>query len=202
MGRRSTDLQGQQFGNLRVLDLFGIEANASRAALWRCECSCGNIHTVRASNLTGGHTTRCASCSHRRNTPQAPTAVLPTHPLRIAQLWCAFNGDQGGFARVVDCDGHVLCRTHLSRSKLRIRSNAASTPMIRRCLLTLEFMGMIGSRQEYNSFTRWAKASNVTLNQHMFTPEQQMQELWFQSVHAPELAQLQAIHSAKVIQET
>lgn len=53
----STDLTGQRFGRLVVLDRAG--ANHSGRSQWRCICDCGNEHTTKQSSLQNGH---CKSC--------------------------------------------------------------------------------------------------------------------------------------------
>ena len=50
---------GQTFGSLAVLADAGSDARRKR--LWRCQCSCGNVTTVRASDLKNGRAWRCRS---------------------------------------------------------------------------------------------------------------------------------------------
>jgi hypothetical protein len=60
------DLTGQRFGELVALEHVGYDR--FRRALWRCECSCGAMKTVRSNNLLQHHTISCrhvndANCS-------------------------------------------------------------------------------------------------------------------------------------------
>lgn len=56
---------GQKFGRLTVLERAGRDKQ--RQALWKCQCDCGNITTVRGSNLRNGHTQSCGH-HHRGHT--------------------------------------------------------------------------------------------------------------------------------------
>ena len=58
---KKTDLLGQKFGKLTVID----EATSIRTksgnvmAMWKCRCDCGNECVVLANNLKRGHTNSC-----------------------------------------------------------------------------------------------------------------------------------------------
>lgn len=51
------DLSGLVFGRLTAV--FVVSKDRSGSSLWHCECSCGGVSTVRASNLTQGVTNSC-----------------------------------------------------------------------------------------------------------------------------------------------
>ena len=54
------NLQGERFGHLVVLRLFGIKKPASKArTLWYCLCDCGNERIVPSNYLTSGDTKSC-----------------------------------------------------------------------------------------------------------------------------------------------
>ena len=55
---------GKKFGFLTVIDLDHV--NKNHATYWLCECDCGNMITVRGSNLKNGHTKSCGCISHGR----------------------------------------------------------------------------------------------------------------------------------------
>lgn len=50
-------LEGQQFGDLKVLELIGLDEG--KKAIWKCQCSCGNIIEVKASYLNRHKKTNC-----------------------------------------------------------------------------------------------------------------------------------------------
>lgn len=52
----TTDLTGQQFGRLKVLEYKGIDKKGS---YWKCQCSCGKIVICSADNLQRGKTKSC-----------------------------------------------------------------------------------------------------------------------------------------------
>lgn len=53
----ATDMKGQRFGKLVVLERDG--SNSQRLAKWKCQCDCGNICSVAGSSLRSGYTTSC-----------------------------------------------------------------------------------------------------------------------------------------------
>jgi hypothetical protein len=58
MGPRTIDLSGKKFTRLIVIEFAGYE-KGRRAALWRCECECGEVVVVRATTLKNGETRSC-----------------------------------------------------------------------------------------------------------------------------------------------
>ena len=56
-GHRFKDLTGQTFGRLTVISCCGKDHR--NRYVWRCKCSCGNIHTVVGQCLSAGHSTSC-----------------------------------------------------------------------------------------------------------------------------------------------
>ena len=54
--RRITDLRGNRYGRLMVT---GFGGRRGRVLTWVCRCDCGRSVTVRAANLTKGHTRSC-----------------------------------------------------------------------------------------------------------------------------------------------
>ena len=62
------------FGNLKVLakaDKFSDR----RGILWVCECSCGIICNIYATNLRTGQTTKCKICSKRKGLSSGTTGL-------------------------------------------------------------------------------------------------------------------------------
>ena len=58
---RTINLIGQNFGNLTVIkhDSERIAHSQQRRSFWLCQCSCGNITSVRGESLRKGHTKSC-----------------------------------------------------------------------------------------------------------------------------------------------
>ena len=56
---RALNLQGQQFGNLKVLQRVEGKRSAERSIIWQCQCICGNIVEIPANHLTKGFYTSC-----------------------------------------------------------------------------------------------------------------------------------------------
>jgi hypothetical protein len=59
-GRKVVDLTNKQYGKLTVKELHRVSKNG---AVWKCECECGRIILVRASNLRSGSAIHCRPCS-------------------------------------------------------------------------------------------------------------------------------------------
>ena len=63
----STDLAGQRFGKLTILerDYETQKIKKSKDSMWKCQCDCGNIISVRRPNLIQGMTKSCGClCSN------------------------------------------------------------------------------------------------------------------------------------------
>ncbi len=50
------DLTGQRFGRLLVTGPFTV---LTKRSFWGCSCDCGNLVTIQAAHLSGGHTRSC-----------------------------------------------------------------------------------------------------------------------------------------------
>lgn len=59
-GRIALDYKGKRFGNLVAIESF----SDGHSKIWKCECDCGNICNVSASNLKKG-TKYCWSCRNK-----------------------------------------------------------------------------------------------------------------------------------------
>lgn len=61
-GHNKIDLTGQRFNRLVVLE--EVEQEKKGIILWKCQCDCGNITTVRTANLRHGNIGSCG-CYNR-----------------------------------------------------------------------------------------------------------------------------------------
>jgi hypothetical protein len=52
------DLRGKIFGKLTVIRFAGTPW-PRYGAMWRCQCACGRVVTVRSDNLLSGNTRSC-----------------------------------------------------------------------------------------------------------------------------------------------
>ena len=67
------DLTGQRFGKLIVLEKIDYKDTPNRSeALWRCQCDCGNLTTVKGTNLREGRTKSCG-CLQRETASKLGT---------------------------------------------------------------------------------------------------------------------------------
>lgn len=57
MPRTATDLRGQRFGRLAVVERAG--SDSGRNALWLCKCDCGNTKTIAGYRMLRGTTSSC-----------------------------------------------------------------------------------------------------------------------------------------------
>lgn len=61
-------LEGQRFGRLVVLNLSSSnDGSKSNKVVWECQCDCGTIVFVRASDLSSGNTSSCGCYGRERN---------------------------------------------------------------------------------------------------------------------------------------
>ena len=70
-GNGFKDITGQHFGRLTVIERdynYPFEHNLARktSAYWKCKCDCGNIITVRGTNLRNGKTKSCGCLSKEK----------------------------------------------------------------------------------------------------------------------------------------
>lgn len=61
---KSRHLEGQQFGQLTVLEYAG--KNKYSQSIWKCKCSCGNITYTTGNGLINGNTRSCG-CLRNKN---------------------------------------------------------------------------------------------------------------------------------------
>ena len=63
-----TDLTGQKFNYLTVIEFYPTEKGESR---WRCKCDCGNEAIVIGKHLISGHTKSCGCYVVKKSTEKA-----------------------------------------------------------------------------------------------------------------------------------
>lgn len=63
-----TDLTGQKFNYLTVVEFYPTEKGESR---WRCKCDCGNEAIVIGKHLISGHTKSCGCYVVKKSTEKA-----------------------------------------------------------------------------------------------------------------------------------
>lgn len=76
---KATDLTGQKFGRLTVLER--MDNNARREAMWRCRCDCGNITIARGTKLRSGRTRSCGCVKHGGHSTHGGSAS------RLYHIW-------------------------------------------------------------------------------------------------------------------
>jgi len=60
MARKLRDYTGEKFGRLTVVDQYLLEDNTGyKRTFFECECSCGEVLTVRSNNVLTGRTQSC-----------------------------------------------------------------------------------------------------------------------------------------------
>jgi hypothetical protein len=88
MGKPLRDLTGQAFGFLTAVEL-GPKLKATSGAWWLCKCECGNVKSIRSSDLVGGKIRSCG-CKHQNLKGEA----LKKHGgkgTRTYRIWCAMK---------------------------------------------------------------------------------------------------------------
>lgn len=88
MGKPLRNLQGQTFGFLTAIEL-GPKLKKTSGAWWLCQCTCGTVKSIRASDLTGGKIRSCG-CKHQ----ELKSDSLKKHGAtrtRTYRIWCAMK---------------------------------------------------------------------------------------------------------------
>ena len=93
-----TDLTGQKFGHLTVIER--VESDKYGHARWRCKCDCLNQTEliVFADNLRRGHTRSCG-CDRRSHGELIIEELLKEHNIPYIQEYKAFKFSSGTWAR-------------------------------------------------------------------------------------------------------
>lgn len=91
MGRNKIAV-GAKFGRLTVIER--ARSDAYHYPHWVCKCDCGAVTTVRAGNLTSGHTSSCG-CLRRELLTGAAAKGSHSSPSRCAprlyRIWAAMK---------------------------------------------------------------------------------------------------------------
>lgn len=79
------DMTGRVIGRLSVIEECGRDASGH--VLWRCHCECGNVVTVRGSDLISEDTTSCG-CYQRERVAEANTTHGASQT-RLYYVWAS-----------------------------------------------------------------------------------------------------------------
>ncbi|WP_179022022.1 hypothetical protein [Winogradskyella forsetii] len=80
-----SDLTGQTFSRLKVLSYEG--RNKQYDSLWKCECDCGTIKTIRGGVLKNGHTQSCGCLQKERTSVAKTTHGLINDNYKLYKVW-------------------------------------------------------------------------------------------------------------------
>ncbi len=83
---RIKDLTGMTFGRLIAIECTG--KNKHGAAMWRCDCSCGNVLSVVSYSLVQGVTKSCGCMKHDTPAPNRTHNMTRTPLFRV---WAAMH---------------------------------------------------------------------------------------------------------------
>lgn len=107
--REPENLKGKRFGRLTVLELTE-HRKSNGAAVWRCQCDCGNELTVSSSNLKRGATASCG-CIRREN-----LANMQFGKLTVLRLGEKSNKGNGSFW-ICQCECGKQCEVQGNKLK-------------------------------------------------------------------------------------
>lgn len=94
MGGKRSDLTGQVFGRLAVLEF----SHNKHHAYWKCRCECGEVRTVRAVYLKSGHTTSCG-CYNRERVTSHGMYDSPEYTIWRAMIQRCTNPNASNYSR-------------------------------------------------------------------------------------------------------
>ena len=89
---KSKIVAGAKFGRLTVIEC--AISDMYRYPHWVCKCDCGSITTVRAGNLTSGHTSSCGCLRRELLTGAAAKGErngTSLNELRLYRIWAAMK---------------------------------------------------------------------------------------------------------------
>lgn len=69
---KAEDLTGQKFGRLTAVRKSENQAGKSKRTAWVCQCDCGNLCQVNATNLKSGRTRSCGCLRSEKMQTQNP----------------------------------------------------------------------------------------------------------------------------------
>lgn len=87
---RTNNLTGQQFGRLTVI---GLDDRNTRKTYWICQCSCGNMKSVRSDSLQNG-TIRSCGCL-KKETDAINLVKNHSHKMSGSRLYNIWQGMKG-----------------------------------------------------------------------------------------------------------
>ena len=59
MPKAKIDLLGQRFGELKVIEYDEVRSKQAHRSYWKCQCSCGEIKSIRASDIVNAKSCGC-----------------------------------------------------------------------------------------------------------------------------------------------
>lgn len=59
MPKAKIDLLGQHFGELEVIEYDQDRSKQAHRSYWKCQCSCGKIKSIRASDIVNAKSCGC-----------------------------------------------------------------------------------------------------------------------------------------------
>lgn len=80
------DMTGKKYGKLTVIEKDGGDTAGAR---WKCVCDCGNVITVRGTNLRRGLTTSCGC--HQKNVVKMENTTHGQYTSRLHRIWSAMK---------------------------------------------------------------------------------------------------------------
>jgi hypothetical protein len=118
------DLVGKQFGKLKVLEFsHSIKYKSGTHSLWKCQCDCGAVVTVRRNHLITGGIRGCGVCLHKKDKGIASFNRVYKHYLQGAvNRGLEFSLDKEYFRHITSEDCYY-CGNHPSTVQKTERCN-------------------------------------------------------------------------------
>lgn len=105
MGNRCVDRSGMVYGELKV---SGRDLNSGGGkSLWLCECSCGNVRSVRSGNLVSGRARSCHKCPVNTYMVVGNTAIGKTRKGLEFTIDKEYLDMARNYTWNIDCNGYV-----------------------------------------------------------------------------------------------
>lgn len=108
MGRPSLEISNKRFGNITALIRSGI--STKRESVWKCQCDCGLIIHIKATDLQRGRVNFCKDCNQAKSLLSPVKCIYASYKLQAEKRGFSFDISIEDFLRLIQ-QSCVYCGT-------------------------------------------------------------------------------------------
>ena len=98
---------GNKYGNLIVVDRFGVDEELR--AIWLVRCSCGKEFPVKGKDLRSGRVISCPECGHKRGGIKSRADITNNKYNLLTAIKNVDDNDYCKWLFRCDCGGEIIC---------------------------------------------------------------------------------------------